>query len=130
MTACGSSSAADATHARARRSCARPRCGSPSSSRVVTDPIRRWLETRYGSLAELNRVWGTAFWGQRYGSFDQIAPPRRTPASVNPTQALDWRRFCSDAFLACYEAERDVLVEMGCDLLQGYLFGRPAKLTP
>ncbi len=71
--------------------------------------FRRWLETRYGSLAELNRVWGTAFWGQRYGSFDQIAPPRRTPASVNPTQALDWRRFCSDAFLECFEAERDVL---------------------
>jgi EAL domain-containing protein (putative c-di-GMP-specific phosphodiesterase class I) len=26
--------------------------------------------------------------------------------------------------------ERDVLVDLGCDLLQGYLFGRPAPLPP
>jgi beta-galactosidase len=71
--------------------------------------FRRWLEDRYGSVAELNRVWGTAFWGQRYGSFAEVAPPRRTPASINPTQALDWRRFSSDALLECYEAERDAI---------------------
>ena len=51
----------------------------------------------------------TAFWGQRYGDWSEIAPPRQTPASVNPTQALDWARFCSDAMLDCFEAERAVL---------------------
>ena len=95
------------------------RCGTSRTSTAVTclpataksRPRTSGVGSRRGTaqLAELNRVWGTAFWGQRYGSFDQIAPPRRTPASVNPTQALDWRRFCSDAFLECFEAERDVL---------------------
>ena len=28
------------------------------------------------------------------------------------------------------ERERDVLVELGCDLLQGYLLGRPARALP
>jgi beta-galactosidase len=74
--------------------------------------FRRWLGERYGSIGELNRAWGTAFWSQRYGEWAEIEPPRRTPASVNPTQALDWARFCSDALLECYEAERRVLAEL------------------
>ncbi len=28
------------------------------------------------------------------------------------------------------EAERDVLVDLGCDLLQGFLFGRPQPTLP
>jgi beta-galactosidase len=74
--------------------------------------FRRWLGERYGSIGELNRAWGTAFWSQRYSDWAEIEPPRRTPASVNPTQALDWARFCSDALLECYEAERRVLAEI------------------
>ena len=27
------------------------------------------------------------------------------------------------------EGERDVLVDLGCDLLQGYLYGKPAKTS-
>jgi beta-galactosidase len=76
---------------------------------VSADHFRRWLRDRYGALDELNAAWGTAFWGQRYSDWSEIAPPRQTPASVNPTQALDWARFCSDAMLECFEAERSVL---------------------
>jgi beta-galactosidase len=75
---------------------------------VSADHFRRWLVDRYTTLDVLNESWGTAFWGQRYGDWSEIAPPRQTPASVNPTQALDWARFCSDALLECFEAERDV----------------------
>ncbi|NGO71392.1 beta-galactosidase [Streptomyces sp. SB3404] len=73
--------------------------------------FRRWLRERHGTVEELNRAWGTAFWAQRYGSFDEIEPPRAAPGPVNPTQTLDWRRFCSDALLACYRAEKAVLDE-------------------
>ncbi|MBB4921008.1 beta-galactosidase, partial [Kitasatospora kifunensis] len=55
---------------------------------------------------------GTAFWSQRYGSFDEIEPPRTAPGPVNPTQVLDWRRFCSHALLALYRAERAVIDEV------------------
>jgi beta-galactosidase len=79
---------------------------------ISAEHFRRWLTHRYGSIEGLNRAWGTAFWGQRYGDFAQVEPPRRTPASVNPTQALDWRRFTSDALLECYELQRTVLAAL------------------
>lgn len=71
--------------------------------------FRRWLRERYRTVDALNHAWGTAFWSQRYGTFDEIEPPRAAPGPVNPTQTLDWRRFSSDALLACYRAEKAVL---------------------
>jgi len=74
--------------------------------------FRRWLRTRYGTIDALNHAWGTAFWAQRYGTFDEIEPPRTAPGPVNPTQNLDWRRFSSDALRECYRAEKAVLDEL------------------
>ncbi|MBT2532741.1 beta-galactosidase [Arthrobacter sp. ISL-48] len=71
--------------------------------------FRVWLMRRHGSLEELNRAWGTTFWGQRYGSWDEIIPPRRAPYLVNPSQTLDFQRFTSDQLLSLYRAERDII---------------------
>ena len=57
----------------------------------------------------LNDAWGTAFWSQRYTDWEQILPPRTAPTFPNPTQQLDFARFSSDALLAHFCAERDVL---------------------
>ncbi|TYB41890.1 beta-galactosidase [Actinomadura chibensis] len=75
--------------------------------------FRGWLRERYGDLAALNRAWATESWSQRYGRWDEIEPPRTAPGPLNPTQSLDWRRFCSAALLACYLAEKAVLDEAG-----------------
>ncbi|HEU4404381.1 MAG TPA: beta-galactosidase [Polyangiaceae bacterium] len=71
--------------------------------------FRGWLRARYGSADALNEAWGTSFWSQRYADFDEVLPPRLAPAASNPTQVLDYRRFTSDALLALYVAEREVL---------------------
>ena len=52
--------------------------------------FRRWLRERHGSLDALNEAWGTAFWSQRYGDWDEIVPPRAAPYVGNPSQELDW----------------------------------------
>ncbi len=73
--------------------------------------FRSWLRARYGTLDALNAAWGTAFWSQRYGSWDDVLPPRATRSAGNPAQVLDFKRFSSDALLEHYRAETAVLRE-------------------
>jgi beta-galactosidase len=84
---------------------ANPACYCVTSA----EAFRGWLRNRYGGLPALNEAWGTSFWGQRYGDWAEIEPPRAAPTAVNPAQQLDFLRFCSDEHLACFRAERDLL---------------------
>jgi beta-galactosidase len=79
---------------------------------VSAAAFRTWLRARYGDIDHLNDTWGTAFWSQRYTTFEEVLPPRAAPAFRNPTQQLDFRRFSSDELLANFVAERDVLHEV------------------
>ena len=79
---------------------------------VSVAEFRRWLRQRYQSIEKLNDAWGTAFWSQHYGEWSEMMAPRRTPALVNPTQNLDWQRFCSDSWLACFSDQKAILKEI------------------
>ena len=61
-----------------------------------------WLREKYGAVETLNDVWGSAFWGHHYTSFEQIQPPRYTGTGHNPALLLDFERFTSDALLGHY----------------------------
>lgn len=74
-----------------------------------TAAFRRWLRRRYKTLAALNDAWGTAFWSQAYGDWNEILTPRRAPYHCNPTQCLDFKRFTNDAFLSLYRMEAAIL---------------------
>ncbi|WP_200303443.1 beta-galactosidase [Streptomyces adelaidensis] len=71
--------------------------------------FRDWLRRKYGTLDALNEAWGTAFWGQGHGDWDEVLPPRRAHYMKNPTHVLDFRRFTSDMLLECYVIERDIV---------------------
>jgi beta-galactosidase len=81
-------------------------------SDAARDAFRRWLADRY-TIDSLNEAWGTTFWSQRYGSFDEVFPPRKAPYSLNPGLVLDYRRFTSDMLLECYLMERDLIRAAG-----------------
>lgn len=78
--------------------------------------FRAWLESRYGSIDGLNHAWGTAFWSQAYGSFDEVLPPRLAASYPNPTQQLDFLRFSSDALIDHLVAEREILNRISPDI--------------
>ncbi|MFF0078733.1 beta-galactosidase [Streptomyces canus] len=71
--------------------------------------FRVWLRARHGTLDALNEAWGTAFWSQRYTSWEQVLPPRATNWHKNPGQALDFRRYWSDEVVAAYREQRDAI---------------------
>ena len=71
--------------------------------------FRRWLQGRYGSLDQLNAAWGAVFWSQWYSDWEQIEPPILTLAQPNPSHALDYYRFASDAWVAYQRAQIDIL---------------------
>jgi beta-galactosidase len=78
--------------------------------------FRDWLRARYHTVDALNEAWGTAFWSQRYGSFDEILPPRLAATHPNPSQQLDFKRFSSDVLKDYLRAERDLLREFTPDV--------------
>lgn len=76
---------------------------------VSASAFRRWLENRYGSIEHLNSAWGTSFWSQRYGRWEEILPPRATLSAGNPAHRLDFARFSSDELLDYFRSEADIL---------------------
>ncbi|HEY8426412.1 MAG TPA: beta-galactosidase [Limnochordales bacterium] len=71
--------------------------------------FRQWLQQRYQTLEELNKAWYTAFWSQTYGAWEEIDAPRRTTTYHNPGHVLDWRRFMSDSYLACFLEQKEII---------------------
>jgi beta-galactosidase len=54
-----------------------------------------WLGKKYGTIANLNQQWATAYWSQTYDNFDEI-PVRAS--GENPALLLDWKRFVSETW--------------------------------
>jgi beta-galactosidase len=90
-----------------------PGCGP--SGRCYCDEceqaFREWLRGRYGTIERLNRMWGSAFWSQEPGDWHLIPAPRRTPAGVHPSLALDYERFISATVRDFVREQRGLIEE-------------------
>ncbi|WP_159881768.1 beta-galactosidase [Paenibacillus puerhi] len=80
--------------------------------------FRHWLRARYGTIEELNKRWNMSFWGHTVYEWDEIVPPTNLNGDNRCFQgmALDYKRFMSDAILACYQAEYEAIKRITPDL--------------
>ena len=86
--------------------------GTPCYCDQCAEAFRAWLLNRYGSLAEVNRRWYTAFWGHTYTDWAQIETPTRNGEGSLQALRIDYDRFQSDSLLNCFKAEAEVLREV------------------
>ena len=84
--------------------------------------FRKWLQNKYQTLEELNRVWYTAFWSHTFYDWDEIVVPdlrsEQLPdgQSMFPTISLDYRRFMSDSLLECCRLEAEEIRKYSPDV--------------
>ncbi len=71
--------------------------------------FHRWLRRKYATIDVLNAAWGTAFWGHRLGSFEEVYLPKGSQVAHNPALHLDFERFSSEELLDYFFAEKEVI---------------------
>lgn len=66
---------------------------------VCTENFRLYLKEKYGSLEEINSIYGNVVWGGEYSSWEQVKPPLGdyTDNLYNPAFMNDWIGFCKDS---------------------------------
>jgi beta-galactosidase len=73
---------------------------NPSFDPEAKAQFHAWLKQKYGTIANLNYHWATAYWSQTYNNFDQI-PVRED--NENPALLLDWKRFVTTTWMSYSE---------------------------
>ena len=74
--------------------------------------FREFLQEKYRTLDALNRAWGTVFWNQTYGDWNQVYVPRPTINDMfNPHAVLDYTRFISESAIRFCRMQSDILRE-------------------
>lgn len=76
--------------------------------------FRAWLKERFGTIAELNRVFDTSFWGHTFYDWDEVVlPDLRSEHFIADGRertmfqgiTLEYRRFMSQSMLDCFRLE-------------------------
>ncbi len=92
------------------------RCYCPSCKKAFA----KWIEDRFGTVDEVNRRFGNAFWSLDYDSFEDIELPGYTSCegeldplfAHNPTLDQEYRRFAS--------ASWEDYCQFQCDIIRKY----------
>ena len=109
---------------------------------------REGCDSNVGGHVSARAIGEDAFWATGFEYFDQTRPDGVAKLDMSLIRGIDGaerkRRVVRSLIHLCQEelgvavvcegieteAERDVLVDLGADLLQGYLFARPASGFP
>ncbi len=85
--------------------------GQYDYSYTVRQSFIKWLTKKYGTISNLNKVWGNAFWAMNYESFNQIRIPneRELIQNPNPHALLDFKRFTAEECASYISLQYQVL---------------------
>ena len=71
--------------------------------------FREWCRVRYGTIENLNTLWGNVFWSMEYGGFEQIPLPMLSVTELNPAHRLAFWRFSSDQVASFNKLQTDLI---------------------
>lgn len=89
------------------------------------EEFRKWLQSKYKTIDNLNNAWNMNFWGHTVYSWDEIVAPSALnemwdgPGKTCTTfqgMALDYNRFMSDSILGCYIGEYNAIKDITPDI--------------
>jgi beta-galactosidase len=80
--------------------------GTPTFDPTAVAQWHRWLAAKYGTIANLNRRWTTAYWSQTYDTFDQV--PFHSKGE-NPALLLDYKHFATATWTSYIQNQIDAL---------------------
>ena len=75
--------------------------------------FRDWLREKFGSIENLNKVWGMARWSLSYDRFEDIEPPYPKQWR-HPSLRKAWREFQYAQVKSYVEEQADILHKFGC----------------
>jgi beta-galactosidase len=81
--------------------------GLPSFDPEAVTLWHTFLAKKYGTVAELNRRWATAYWSQTYQRFDQV--PLHATGQQNPGLLLDFRHFATATWTSYVMNQADAI---------------------
>lgn len=80
--------------------------------------FRIWLKTKYLTIENLNKVWGTNFWGHYFHNWDDIVLPNSLSEEFEKNGkrktcfqpiTLDYKKFNSESLLNCFKLEYSII---------------------
>jgi len=80
--------------------------GAPTFDDAAKQQWHQWLRNKYKNVAELNKLWATAYWSQTYDTFDEV--PFHSKGE-NPALLLDYKHFVTDTWTAYIQNQIDAI---------------------
>ncbi|WP_413516359.1 beta-galactosidase [Leuconostoc gasicomitatum] len=83
---------------------------------LCQEAFRTWMQRKYKTLDNLNKLYWSSFWSHQYNNWDEIHSPSLLGDTTSLSLNLDWKRFVTDQTIDFFENEIKPLRELTPDI--------------